>query len=120
MSTRPNILWICTDQQRHDTLNCYGNPFVKSPNIDALAKSGLLFENAYCQVPVCTPSRASFLTGRYPRTTRCRQNGQAMPPDEVLVTRLLADAGYFCGLAGKLHISPCAPKGRPDPRAPHQ
>jgi arylsulfatase len=113
MPTQPNFLWICTDQQRHDTLGCYGNPFVHSPNIDALARTGLLFENAFCQSPVCTPSRASFLTGRYPRTTRCRQNGQSIPDDEILVTRLLADAGYFCGLAGKLHLSACHPKVAP-------
>jgi len=110
---RPNILWICTDQQRFDTLGCYGNPFVATPNIDRLARNGVLFEQAYCQSPVCTPSRASFLTGRYPRTTRCRQNGQNIPEDEVLVTRLLADAGYICGLAGKLHISACMPKAAP-------
>ena len=107
MSDKPNFLWICTDQQRHDTLGCYGNPFVHSPNIDALAKTGALFENAFCQSPVCTPSRASFITGRYPRTTRCRQNGQSIPLDEVLVTRVLADAGYLCGLAGKFHLNPC-------------
>src|SRR5437764_6010986 len=84
---RPNILWICTDQQRYDTLGCTGNPFVRTPHIDRLAAEGLLFEQAYCQSPLCTPSRASFLTGRYPRTTRCRQNGQSIPEDEVLVTR---------------------------------
>ena len=106
---KPNILWICSDQQRFDTLGCYGNPFVQTPNLDKLAAAGVLFENAYSQSPVCTPSRASFLTGRYPRTTRCRQNGQAIPPDEVLVTKLLRDAGYVCGLAGKLHLAPCNP-----------
>ena len=90
---RPNILWICTDQQRWDTLGCYGNSFVYSPHIDALARGGALFESAYCQSAICTPSRGSFLTGRYPRTTRCRDNGQNMPANEVLVTRLLADAG---------------------------
>ncbi|MCL2639719.1 MAG: sulfatase-like hydrolase/transferase [Phycisphaerales bacterium] len=113
MSKRPNFLWICTDQQRHDTLGCYGNPFVHTPRIDELAGTSALFENAFCQSTVCTPSRASFLTGRYPRTTRCRQNGQAIPEDEVLVTRLLADAGYYCGLVGKLHLSPCNPKVAP-------
>lgn len=110
---RPNILWICSDQQRFDTLGCYGNPFVRTPHIDRLAASGALFEQCYCQSPVCTPSRASFLTGRYPRTTRCRQNGQDIPADEVLVTRLFADAGYTCGLAGKLHLSACHPKAAP-------
>ena len=107
---RPNILWICTDQQRMDTLGAYGNPYVKTPNLDKLAQSGVLFENCFGQSPVCTPSRASFLTGRYPRTTRCRQNGQSIPADEVLVTKLLAEAGYRCGLSGKLHLSACNPR----------
>jgi len=107
---RPNVLWICSDQQRFDTLGCHDNPFVHTPNLDALADSGVLFESAYCQNPVCTPSRASFLTGRYPRTCRARQNGQSIPPDELLVTKLLRDqGGYVCGLSGKLHVSACLP-----------
>lgn len=105
----PNILWICTDQQRFDTLGCYGNRWVRTPNLDRLAASGILFERVYVQNPLCTPSRASFMTGRYPRTNRTRQNGQGIPADEVLVTKLLENAGYTCGLAGKLHLSPCAP-----------
>ena len=107
---RPNILWICSDQQRFDTLGCYGNELVRTPQLDRLAAGGVRFARAYSQSPVCTPSRASFLTGRYPRTTRCRQNGQTIPADEMLVTRLLADAGYNCGLAGKLHLSACHPQ----------
>ena len=107
---RPNILWICTDQQRFDSLGCYGNPYVATPHLDALASSGVLVEHAYCQSPVCTPSRASFLTGRYPRTTRCRQNGQSIPADERMVPRLLKDGGgYVTGLSGKLHTSFCNP-----------
>ncbi len=109
-TARPNILWICTDQQRFDAVGCYGNEWVTTPNIDRLAADGVLFEHAYSQSPVCTPSRASFLTGRYPRTTRCRQNGQTIPADEKLVTRLLADVGYTCGLSGKLHLSACNPR----------
>ncbi len=111
MSTHnpPNILWVCTDQQRWDTLGAYGNTFVNTPVADRLAENGVLFENAYCQNPVCTPSRASFLTGRYPRTTRCRQNGQDIPDSEQLITRILKDNGYVCGLAGKLHLSACNP-----------
>ena len=110
---KPNILWICSDQQRFDTLGCYGNPFVRTPHLDRLAENGVLFEHAYCQNPVCTPSRASFLTGRYPRTTRVRQNGQSIPADEVLVTKLLSDAGYVCGLSGKLHLSTVYPSVSP-------
>ena len=109
MENKPNFLWICTDQQRFDTLGCYGNPFVRTPNIDRLAESGVLFEQAFCQAPVCTPSRASFLSGRYPRTCRVRGNGQEIPEDEVLVPKLLRDEGrYLCGLSGKLHLSVCS------------
>jgi choline-sulfatase len=109
MNSRPNILWLCSDQQRWDTLGCYGNSHVRTPNLDALAKSGVVFDRCYSQSTICTPSRACFLTGRYPRTTRCRQNGQDIPEDEVLVTRLLSENGYTCGLSGKLHISACHP-----------
>ena len=108
MSDQPNILWICTDQQRGNTIHALGNPLINTPNIDALVANGVAFTHAYCQSPVCTPSRASFLTGRYPRTTRCRQNGQAIPGTEKLISRLFADAGYTCGLAGKLHLATCA------------
>ncbi len=109
----PNILWICTDQQRWDTLGCYGNEFVRTPVADRLADEGVIFDLCFSQSPVCTPSRASFLTGRYPRTCRGRQNGADIPADEVLVTKVLADAGYTCGLAGKLHISACHPSVQP-------
>ena len=102
-----NVLWICTDQQRYDTLGCYGNPFVKTPNLDRLAQMGVRFQNAYSQSPVCAPSRASFLTGRYPRTCGVRQNGQDIPSGERLLPKILSEQGYTCGLSGKLHISAC-------------
>ena len=104
-----NFLWICTDQQRWDTLGCYGNEWVRTPNIDRLASGGTCFDYAFSQSPVCTPSRGAFLTGRYPRTCGCRQNGTDIPASEVLVTKMLADAGYACGLSGKLHLSACNP-----------
>ena len=104
-----NVLWICTDQHRGDSLGCYGNPWLDTPNLDALARRGVLFEQAYCQNPTCTPSRASFLTGRYPRTTRCRQNGQPFRNDEKLISKIFEENGYVCGLAGKLHLNPCSP-----------
>lgn len=63
--SRPNILWYCTDQQRDDTIACLGNPHIRTPNLDRLACRGVAFTRAYCQCPICTPSRATFLTGRY-------------------------------------------------------
>ena len=116
MSDRPNVLWICTDQQRRDTLGCYGNEFVETPTLDGLADGGVRFDRAFAQSPVCSPSRASFTTGRYPRTTGVRGNGHPIDRDEVPVTRLLANAGYTCGLAGKLHLSPCSPERPAGPR----
>jgi arylsulfatase A-like enzyme len=111
---RPNILWICADQQRADTLGCYGNTWVRTPRLDGLAAEGARFTSAFSQSPMCSPSRAGFLTGRYPRTTRLRQNGQALPPDETLITRTLAASGYSCGLVGKLHLAACDPSVCPD------
>lgn len=116
MASIPNILWICTDQQRADTIGAFGNPVIRTPNLDALCRAGVSFDRAYCQNPLCSPSRASFLTGRYPRTTGVRQNGQSHFPDtETLVTKLLSDeADYHAGLVGKLHLS--AAGGRVEPR----
>ncbi len=106
MTDRPNILWYCTDQQRWDTIACLGNPHINTPELDKLCDNGTAFNNAYCQSPICTPSRASFLTGRYPSTTHVHRNGNAGFPDsEALVTKMFADAGYDCGLAGKLHLT---------------
>jgi arylsulfatase A-like enzyme len=108
-SNRPNVLWICSDQQRYDTLGCYGNGFVETPNVDRLADEGVRFERAYAQNPMCTPSRASFLTGRYPRTVGVPGNGYSLPDDETLLPRRLANESYVCGLAGKLHVRPAHP-----------
>lgn len=104
---QPNILWICTDQQRFDTIATLGNAHIRTPNLDRLVSEGTAFTHAFAQNPVCTPSRASFLTGRYPRTTGARRNGQMIPADEVLISKMLAQAGYDCGLSGKLHLAPC-------------
>lgn len=106
MIMQPNILWICTDQQRYDSIGALGNPYVSTPNIDRLVAEGVTFTHAYCQSPICTPSRAGFLTGQYPSTVHINGNGLATFPDHPpLVTRLLADGGYDCGLIGKLHLA---------------
>lgn len=102
----PNILWYCADAQRYDTVHALGQREIHTPTLDRLVERGTAFTRAYCQSPICTPSRASFLTGRYPATTHVYRNGHAeFPSTETLVTRLLAEAGYDCGLAGKLHLS---------------
>jgi arylsulfatase A-like enzyme len=106
MTKRPNILWYCTDQQRWDTVHALGNPHSRTPHLDGLCARGTAFERAYVQSPICTPSRASMLTGRYPATHHVHRNGNvSFPPGEVLVTKLLADAGYDCGLIGKFHLT---------------
>ena len=104
--TRPNVLWVCTDQQRYDTIHALGNECIRTPHLDRLVSEGVAFTNAYSQSPICTPSRASFLTGRYPSTIHVNRNGNGhFPGDVQLITRTLADVGYDCGLAGKLHLS---------------
>ena len=106
---RPNILWYCADQMRFDAIGALGNPHVHTPNLDRLVGEGVAFTSAYCQAPICTPSRASFLTGKYPSTIHVNTNGNGyFPRHETLVTRRLADAGYDCGLVGKLHLAGAA------------
>lgn len=105
-SGRPNILWICADMLRYDAVGALGNGYVKTPTMDGLVEGGVAFTQAYCQNVLCAPSRASFLTGRYTSATGVVANGQeAFPGRETLVTKTLSDAGYDCGLAGKLHIA---------------
>ena len=111
----PNILWLCTDQQRYDTISALGNPHIRTPNIDNLVNTGVAFTHAHCQSPICTPSRASFLTGMYPSTVHGCINGNEIWDDAApLITKTLADVGYDCGLAGKFHLS--GAQGRIEPR----
>ncbi|HEV2528265.1 MAG TPA: sulfatase-like hydrolase/transferase [Thermomicrobiales bacterium] len=114
-SDRPNILLICTDQQRYDALGCYGNDAIETPTIDGLASDGMRFERCYVQSPVCAPSRASLLTGQYVQNHGLWANGVPLPDQARLFTRDLADAGYDCGLIGKMHLA-AAFEGRTEPR----
>ncbi len=115
--TRPNILWICSDQQRWDTIGALGNPHVRTPHLDRLCASGTAFNLAFCQSPICTPSRSSFLTGLYPSTVHgCRNGNDVWAEGAPLITKILRDqAGYDCGLAGKLHLA--GAYRRTEPRA---
>lgn len=111
---RPNILWFCTDQQRFDTIGALGNPHVDTPTIDELVRTGTAFTHTYCQSPICTPSRAAFLSGMYPSAVHVNGNGNDFFPSNVtLVTKMLADAGYICGNIGKLHLASAYQRSEP-------
>lgn len=105
--SRPNILLIYTDQQRQDSLACYGNPLAVSPNLDKLASEGARFDHFYVNNPVCSPSRMSFLTGRYPASLGVGSNGIPFPDEEATpINRLLSPYNYTTAQIGKLHFDP--------------
>ncbi len=114
---QPNILFICTDQQRFDALGCYGNPIVQTPTIDQLAADGVLFEQCYVQSPVCAPSRASLVTGQYVHNHGLWANGVSLPNHAWNFSTDLAESGYTCGMIGKMHLA-AAFEGRTETRHP--
>ena len=99
---KPDILYITSDQQRGDELSCTGNLAVRTPNLDRMAREGVMFSNAFCQFPSCLPSRTSMFTGRYPHAHGVGSNGAKLPPDEVLLPDLLRSNGYYAGATGVL------------------
>lgn len=103
---RPNILFLMTDQHRFDCIGANGNRLIRTPNLDRLAARSANFQNAFVQAPVCVPSRVSFFTGRYPHSHRNRVNYTPADEREIFLQRMLKDAGYQTGSAGKLHYHP--------------
>jgi arylsulfatase A-like enzyme len=102
-----NILFITTDQQRYDSLGCNGGKIAKTPNIDALAASGINYRRAHNQNVVCMPARATMITGQYVRTHGVFANGVALPPDAPSAAAWLHEkAGYRTALLGKAHFEP--------------
>src|SRR5690625_4157311 len=100
---KPNIILIQTDQQSAETLEMYGNPIVKTPNLKRLAQEGILFENAFCNYPACVPSRSSMMSGRYASTIRSHANHMHLNPNEISLPKVLKENGYQTALIGKNH-----------------
>ncbi|GBC97887.1 Arylsulfatase [bacterium HR17] len=119
MSRRPNLLFIFADQMRGMDMGCVGNKDVITPNLDRLAEEGTLFIRAYANVPVCTPSRAMLLTGKYPFKTRVVANDLPLPENERTIGEILRDAGYRTGYIGKWHLDG-VPRDRFTPPGPRR
>lgn len=105
MSLR-HIIWFVADQLRADSVGCFGNEAVSTPHMDALAREGAAFSEAYCQNPVCTPSRCSFLTGWYPHTQGHRTMQHMMRADDPDILQTMKDAGYEVVWAGRNDFIP--------------
>ncbi len=103
---RPNILLFFTDQQRADTIHAGGNPVIRTPNLDRLAREGVRFSSAYTPSPVCVSARCSMIHGQYAHNTGCAFNGDAMPTDRPSFMQVLTDAGYRTHGIGKMHFTP--------------
>ncbi len=112
---KPNVLWIQTDEHRPDSLGCYGSAWAKTPNIDALAQRGVLYQNCVCNSPVCVPSRASQLTARYPQEVNVLLNhvsdehhvndtANVYPPGTITFPEVFSNAGYATASFGKWHV----------------
>jgi len=100
----PNILVIQLDQMTPGILPPYGHPLVKTPNIDALAANGVVFENMYCNFPLCVPSRMSMLTSRYTSAIGQWDNATELPAAVPTLAHYLRSAGYYTVLCGKMHF----------------
>src|SRR3954452_5362952 len=104
---RPNVVFILVDDQRWDSLGCAGHPFLKTPNIDRIAREGAYFNNYFVTLPLCSPSRGSILTGQYAHKNGVNDNvtdHSELSHKLVTFPRLLHDAGYTTAHIGKWHM----------------
>ncbi len=114
---KPNIILVMADDQGWGDTGYNGHPFVLTPALDEMAKDGFVFERFYAAAPVCSPTRASVMTGRNPIRTKVTNHGRYMRPHEQTIGETLKSAGYVTGIFGKVHLgsgqpdSPCNPTG---------
>lgn len=101
MSNRPNVVFITTDHLRYDTLGYTGDPVIQTPAIDTLAAKSVRFSNCFVQNPVCSPSRASFMTGRYTKNHGLKWNGTKLSEHEITMVEAFKDQGYTTAAIGK-------------------
>jgi arylsulfatase A-like enzyme len=101
---RPNVIIILTDDMRWDCMSCAGHPHLKTPHLDRLAREGVRFKNAFCTTSLCSPSRASILTGLYAFKHGVRDNFTELPPTLPNLARQLQMAGYLTAYIGKWHM----------------
>src|ERR1700677_4208742 len=104
VSNRPNVLILMADQLTARALPAYGNRVAKTPHIDALAESGVVFDSFYCNSPLCAPSRFSFLSGRQVSAIGAYDNAAEFPSQVPTFAHYLRDAGYQTVLSGKMHF----------------
>jgi N-acetylglucosamine-6-sulfatase len=102
---RPNVVVILTDDQRHDAMSCAGHPFLKTPNIDRLAKEGVRFRNTFVTTSLCSPSRASMLSGLYAHSHKVTNNFTDYPNDLPSYPKRLQESGYETAYIGKYHMA---------------
>lgn len=102
---KPNIVFLFSDQQRWDTVGCYGQKLNITPNLDNLAEEGVQFEKSFTCQPVCGPARSCLQTGKYATETGCYRNDIALPQDEKTIAHWATEAGYKVAYVGKWHLA---------------
>jgi arylsulfatase A-like enzyme len=113
VADRPNVVVILTDDQRWDAMSCAGHPFLKTPNMDRIAAEGARFPNMFVTTSLCSPSRASLLSGKYARAHGVRNNFTEYPDDLPSYPRRLKEAGYETAYIGKWHMGETNDAPRP-------
>lgn len=113
----PNIILLMADDQGWNELGCYNHPLLQTPNIDKMADNGLRFERFYAASPVCTPTRASVMTGRHANRMAAFTWNYSIRPEEISIARLLSDKGYHTAHFGKWHLGPAKKDSPTNPGA---